>query len=46
MHESAPNIAVCFRCNLFVYEWWGEQVSPLIDSKQTLIIVLAKPRKL
>ncbi len=23
MHESAPNIAECFRCSLFDYEWWG-----------------------
>ncbi len=22
MHNSAPNIAECFRCSLFVYEWW------------------------
>ncbi len=29
MHDSAPNIAECFRCCLFVYEWWGIlQMSP------------------
>ncbi len=22
MHDSAPNIAECFRCSLLVYEWW------------------------